>query len=109
MELDGLVSNILHLCYRNRVFSYQTAFCYLPEPKTGIMNFQSVVPILYTEELSATFDFYIRLGFHCDNRNDDWGWATLHRDACEIMLARPVAGADFKTPHFTGCIVRLRM
>ncbi len=60
-------------------------------------------PILWTEQLHETIDFYTNiLGFTCGEFNDDWGWASLHRDDVNIMLAKPNEHTAFEKPLFTG-------
>lgn len=66
------------------------------------MAFRSIVPMLYTQELPETIDFYVSLGFTCRERHNDWGWAALHRDGCELMLAKPNSHMPFDRPGFTG-------
>lgn len=67
------------------------------------MALQPTIPILYTAELEATITFYCgTLGFSCGEKNEDWGWAALHKDDCEIMLAKPNAHTPFEKPLFTG-------
>lgn len=59
--------------------------------------------MMWTNKLQETIEFYTNvLGFCCDEQNDAWGWASLHRDDVEIMLARPNAHAPFEKPVFTG-------
>ena len=60
-------------------------------------------PMLYTRELKATIDFYKNiLGFTCDEFNEDWGWANLHRDEVQIMICLPNPHLAFDKPTFTG-------
>lgn len=67
------------------------------------MKLSPVIPMLYTNELTQTIDFYVNvLGFVCGESNDEWGWAALHRDECEIMLARPNKHTPFDHPKFSG-------
>lgn len=69
----------------------------------GLNNFSAVCPMLYTNELEATIEFYTGiLGFTCSEKNTDWGWAILVRDAAEIMLAKPNEHIPFDKPNFTG-------
>jgi len=69
------------------------------------MKFQSCIPMLWTAELEATIEFYTKiLGFTCGEYNEAWGWAALHRDGCEIMLAKPNAHTPFDKPSFTGSL-----
>jgi uncharacterized glyoxalase superfamily protein PhnB len=67
------------------------------------MKLKELRPMLWTEQLKETIDFYVTtLGFTCGEKNDDWGWASLHKDDVEIMLARPNAHTSFTKPVFTG-------
>lgn len=60
-------------------------------------------PVLYTSDLDATVRFYAgTLGFALDERNDDWGWASLSRDGVALMIARPIAHTPFEKSTFTG-------
>lgn len=59
--------------------------------------------MLWTEQLQETIDFYTKiLGFTCDDRNEEWGWAAMQRDEVEIMVARPNEHTAFEQPGFTG-------
>ncbi|RYH75565.1 bleomycin resistance family protein [Flavobacteriaceae bacterium 144Ye] len=67
------------------------------------MTFKSLVPMLYTEQIEETIAFYTtHLGFTCGEKNDDWNWASIHRDEVEFMLAKPNAHISFTKPQFTG-------
>lgn len=67
------------------------------------MYFKSLTPMLYTAQLDETVDFYTKhFGFTCGEKNDDWGWASIHRDDVEIMFAKPNAHIPFDKPTFTG-------
>ncbi|ESU29538.1 lactoylglutathione lyase-like lyase [Flavobacterium limnosediminis JC2902] len=66
-------------------------------------KFKSIRPILSTNELNETIAFYVNvLGFTCAEYNEDWGWAALHKDDAEIMLAKPNEHVSFEKPTFTG-------
>jgi catechol 2,3-dioxygenase-like lactoylglutathione lyase family enzyme len=66
------------------------------------MKFQPIVPIIWTAELHETVDFYTNvLGFSCGDSNEEWGWASLYKDKCE-MVTRPNAHTPFEKPQFTG-------
>lgn len=66
-------------------------------------KFNYLRPILWTSQLTETIAFYVEnLGFTCGECNEDWGWATLHRNDVEIMLAKPNAHTPFEKPVFTG-------
>lgn len=67
------------------------------------MVFKLLVPILYTEQIDETITFYTKhLGFTCDNKNDDWSWAAIHRNEVKLMLAKPNTHIPFTKPTFTG-------
>jgi catechol 2,3-dioxygenase-like lactoylglutathione lyase family enzyme len=67
------------------------------------MKFISLRPMIWTEDFQETIEFYSgQLGFTCQERNDDWGWASLQRDDVEIMIAKPNEHAGFERPNFTG-------
>lgn len=67
------------------------------------MKFIALRPIISSANFQETVDFYTSiLGFTCDNKNDDWGWASLHRDDVEIMISVPNDLTPFDKPIFTG-------
>ncbi len=67
------------------------------------MKLKALRPILWTDQFDGTIAFYTNiLGFVLGERNDEWGWVSLHRDDVEIMLAKPNEHAAFNKPSFTG-------
>ena len=69
------------------------------------MTFHHLRPMLWTADLDETIAFYTStLSFTCGDRNDDWGWAAMHRDGVEIMVARPNEHTPFTAPAFTGSL-----
>ena len=67
------------------------------------MKFNSLRPILWTNQLIETIDFYTKiLGFAVAEQNETWGWASLYKDGVEIMLAKPNEHIPFDKPVFTG-------
>lgn len=67
------------------------------------MKITELRPMLWTEDLQGTIDFYVEvLGFTCGERNDDWGWATLTIDDVAIMIAKPNAHTPYDKIGFTG-------
>jgi uncharacterized glyoxalase superfamily protein PhnB len=67
------------------------------------MKLNDLRPMLWTENLSETVDFYTKtLGFSCDEINKDWGWASLSKDEVSLMFAKPNAHTPFEKPIFTG-------
>ena len=61
-------------------------------------------PMLWTDDLKASLDFYTNvIGFECDAYDESWGWASLHKDQVQLMLAKPNAhDANYRQPEFTG-------
>ncbi len=49
-----------------------------------------LIPMLPVVHLPASIEFYEKLGFAVEHRNDDWGWAMLVYDDCRIMLDRSI-------------------
>ena len=67
------------------------------------MNLLSLTPMLWTDKLSETIDFYTSvLGFTVEEKNDNWGWASLCKDQINIMVAKPNEYTPFEKPIFTG-------
>lgn len=66
---------------------------------------KEIRPMLWTKQLKESVDFYTnKLGFNCDAFDENWGWAVVHRDTIEIMLAIPNEHAPFVGPVFSGSI-----
>jgi len=54
------------------------------------MKIRSLTPMLKTKDIKSTIEFYTSLlGFHCNDFNEEWGWASLSKDGIEIMVASP--------------------
>ena len=69
------------------------------------MKLTSLRPMLWTKDLQGSIDFYTQvLEFTLDENNDDWGWASLHKDDVHIMLALPNEHTPFDKPTFTGTL-----
>lgn len=67
------------------------------------MRLKDLRPVLWTEDLSSTIDFYMEvLGFECSDRNDDWGWASLQKDDVALMIAKPNEHTPYEKIGFTG-------
>lgn len=67
------------------------------------MKMTELRPMLWTEDLPATIDFYRDvLGFVCRGRNDDWGWAALAIDEVSLMFAAPNKHTQYDKIGFTG-------
>ncbi|MFT3704107.1 MAG: VOC family protein [Agriterribacter sp.] len=67
------------------------------------MSFHYLSPILYTNQLAETIEFYTKeLGFMLEAYNADYEWATVKKDHVEIMFSKPNAHIPFDKAHFTG-------
>ena len=40
--------------------------------------------------MSASVEFYQKLGFSVEQRNDDWRWAMLRFDECRLMVDQSI-------------------
>jgi len=49
-----------------------------------------LVPMLPVKSMPASVEFYQKLGFTVENRNDHWGWAMLRFDECRLMLDQSI-------------------
>lgn len=50
------------------------------------MKLSRIVPMLPVSSVPASIDFYQKLGFSVEQRNDDWRWAMLCFGDCRLML-----------------------
>ncbi|HEV7645005.1 MAG TPA: VOC family protein [Pyrinomonadaceae bacterium] len=67
------------------------------------MKINALTPMLYTEKMRETVEFYTEvLGFTCPNFVEEWGWAALRHGDVEIMFSLPNAHISFEKPVFTG-------
>jgi uncharacterized glyoxalase superfamily protein PhnB len=54
------------------------------------MKMTRLIPMLPVANLAASIDFYQKLGFSVEQRNDTWGWAMLRFDECRIMVDQSI-------------------
>lgn len=47
---------------------------------------QRLIPMLPVRNMPASVDFYRKLGFGVESRNDAWRWAMLVLDDCRLMV-----------------------
>src|SRR6185369_2332585 len=67
------------------------------------MKLTNLSPMLCTEDLQGSVDFYTKvLGFTAVEVRDDWGWASLSKDDLWLMLARPNEHEKYDKIGFTG-------
>jgi catechol 2,3-dioxygenase-like lactoylglutathione lyase family enzyme len=50
------------------------------------MKMQRLIPMLPVRDMPASVDFYAKLGFRVENRNEEWRWAMLAFDDCRLMV-----------------------
>lgn len=67
------------------------------------MKLTNLRPMLWTEDLQASVDFYRDvLGFEAVEFRDDWGWASLSKGDVSLMLSRPNEHEKYDKIGFTG-------
>ena len=54
------------------------------------MKMNRLVPMLPVASMPASIEFYQKLGFSVEQRNDDWGWAMLRLDECQLMVDQSI-------------------
>lgn len=50
------------------------------------MKMNRLVPMLPVRSMPASVEFYGKLGFSVEQRNDDWRWARLLNGECRVMV-----------------------
>lgn len=50
------------------------------------MKLNRLIPMLPVRSMPASIDFYHKLGFSVEQRNDDWRWAMLCSGDCRLMV-----------------------
>lgn len=67
------------------------------------MKLTTLRPMLWTEDLRATVDFFVDvLGFDCDEISEERGWASLSKDDVALTLARPNEHTPYEKIGFAG-------
>jgi catechol 2,3-dioxygenase-like lactoylglutathione lyase family enzyme len=56
------------------------------------MKMDRLIPMLPVKSMPASIQFYQKLGFSVERRNDEWGWAMLRFDECRLMLDQSING-----------------
>jgi uncharacterized glyoxalase superfamily protein PhnB len=54
------------------------------------MTMNRLIPMLPVKSMPASVEFYQKLGFSVEQRNDDWGWAMLCSDGCRLMVDQSI-------------------
>lgn len=50
------------------------------------MKLNRLIPMLPVKSMPASVEFYQKLGFSVEKRNDSWRWAMLRSGDCRLML-----------------------
>lgn len=50
------------------------------------MRMTRLIPMLPVRSMPASVEFYRKLGFEVEHRNDDWRWAMLAFGECRLMV-----------------------
>ena len=54
------------------------------------MKMNRLVPMLPVKSMPASIEFYQKLGFSVEERNDDWRWARLCFGECRLMVDQSI-------------------
>lgn len=54
------------------------------------MKMNRLIPMLPVKSIRASIEFYQKLGFSVEKRNDDWRWAMLCFDECRLMVDQSI-------------------
>jgi catechol 2,3-dioxygenase-like lactoylglutathione lyase family enzyme len=54
------------------------------------MKMTRLIPMLPVRSMPASVEFYQKLGFSAEQRNDDWRWAMLRFDECRLMVDQSI-------------------
>lgn len=54
------------------------------------MRMDRLIPMLPVRSIASSIDFYQKLGFSVEQRNDDWRWAMLCFGECRLMVDQSI-------------------
>lgn len=54
------------------------------------MKMIRLIPMLPVKSMPASIEFYQKLGFSIEQRNDDWRWAMLCFGECRLMVDQSI-------------------
>jgi len=54
------------------------------------MRMDRLIPMLPVSSMPSSVDWYQKIGFSVENRNDGWGWAMLKFDECRLMIDQSI-------------------
>ena len=70
-------------CQNVSVLRYETQNA---TPWMHSMKMNRLIPMLPVSSMTSSVDFYEKLGFSVEHRNDDWRWAMLCFGECRLMV-----------------------
>lgn len=56
------------------------------------MKMNQLIPMVPVKSMPASVEFYEKLGFSVERREDQWGWAMLRFDECRLMVDQSIHG-----------------
>ena len=54
------------------------------------MKMNGLIPMLPVSSMPASIEFYQKLGFSVEQRNDGWHWAMLNFGECRLMVDQSI-------------------
>jgi uncharacterized glyoxalase superfamily protein PhnB len=54
------------------------------------MKMNRLIPMLPVKNTASSIEFYRKLGFRVENKNEDWGWAMLCCGECRLMVDQSI-------------------
>jgi catechol 2,3-dioxygenase-like lactoylglutathione lyase family enzyme len=54
------------------------------------MTMNRLIPMLPVQSVASSVEFYRKLGFSVEQRNDAWGWAMLSYGECRLMVDQSI-------------------
>jgi catechol 2,3-dioxygenase-like lactoylglutathione lyase family enzyme len=54
------------------------------------MKMDRIIPMLPVRNMQASVEFYQKLGFGVERKEDDWGWAMLSFGECRLMVDQSI-------------------
>ena len=54
------------------------------------MTMDRLIPMLPVKSIPASIEFYQKLGFNVERREDKWGWAMLCFGECRLMVDQSI-------------------
>lgn len=64
------------------------------------MKMNRLIPMLPVKSMPKSIEFYEKLGFRVERREDHWGWAMLCVGDCRIMVDQSING-DPRAPRLS--------